>query len=283
MTNIKKTIISTVFILGLANMVFTQPLVQKYNIPLNGSDSIFCCLDDYMQEYFIRCFDINSVGNYYLSCVDKTNQNYLYLFDSNMQFKQKIKLSISYHWMYIYEGDVLAIEKFTRFSNFLHHKERAIKVDSGILSSFLSSKEIIINAYCDKAKKNRYTIYSLPSLVKVGNANNKYNLPSVFQEYLDDQDVEYKGNVNDIHVFCKLELSDSLILNYRIMLVSNSGELIASNLLREADLFPDNLCTAMGCNIEMLRVLRNGKLYFLGADKKNKSIIVAEIKITDML
>lgn len=280
----KKIILLFILIIGVVDIGFSQQSIKNHEIKLGSPDGISCVLDNHMQEYYVNGFDVDKQGNIYLVCSDSEGQKYLYKYDSKLQLKEKTKLPNNYSWVLCYDDDVLAYEHIPRLNYYIKHRDDSVKIEHSIQSLDLQNDELVVYTSDVKRNKKEWIVLSLPNLGQKETNDNPYGITGAVKEHLKGLSVEYKGKVNDLHVICKFISSDAKHpAGFEITTVDDSGKIVSSQTVYDTDLSPDIVCTNLGCNIEILRILRNGHLYFLGANKANNSFIVSEISIDELI
>lgn len=133
----------------------------------------------------------------------------------------------------------------------------------------------------DPQNPRKYKAYDLKSFSEVKGDTIAGATPAIFRKYLNLEDgYEYKGRMDGDYVLVRNKVNPDHKYGYDIIIVNGQGNVRRKLEFFDKDFYPNDVYPSIGgAWSRMLRKLRNGKLYFLGADNERSSLVVAEVDL----
>lgn len=263
-------------------------VAQKVNIKSIELPEVVCAMDEHYKEYWIEGFDVDKEGNMYLMSCDSFTQQFLYVYDKGFHLKSKDTISGDYDWLFAGNKGLAFLKNVTKDPYVLCYDGKEWKTPLHSIPSMLYSPEsetLSLKGPIYRTSKGRpvrlecSVSFSLKEWRDVTRSRYVFNLSEPFFRLLNAKSCrEYKGRYQGKHVLCDVYPTDNE-RTYNILYADDSGKIISSVSVHEKELFSDVICTPFGCNIEILRILRNGKMYFLGANKKKNRLVLGIVEL----
>lgn len=158
---------------------------------------------------------------------------------------------------------------------------------SGIELDYLTDTETLyISKVAPDKKQNQvpFMAYDLKNFIQL-KGDTVMGIPhAIYRKFFHfGNDYEYKGRLGDEYVLLQVDINTKNEYGYNIFLIDGNGEVKCSYWLTAKSLFPDNVYSYFsGADRREMRILRNGKLYFLGADNERSSLVVAEVDLRQL-
>lgn len=281
----KAKLAMTMLLALLAMTAQGQSPARQLKIPI-GADGIDCAPDGQYGEYWIYGFDTDQSGNLLIVAANAANEKTIYTVDESGNITSKSSIANDCLWMFPTSGAPAIITHTMDDGYVIKRQGQTFQLKPKSLPSMLYVPDegvayftgpLYVNTSGGLRTLPCHVSFSLKDWCLLTDRATPFRLPKAVAGFLEeDRHMEYKGMKDGNYMFCKAVYDDPVI-EYEVLTVDSAGNLLFSFPVKKADLPPDPVCTFFGCNIETERLLRNGMLYFLGADKTKKLLEVTVI------
>lgn len=270
-----------------------QQAITKRFIKIGAGTTVPLKLIDCYDIYGIGTFDVDKEGYVFILDYLSADTSKLYKFGNSGELLSAERVHCGSLGYFRTSGEpVFMTQKIinSRWGKYTLVKGNKIittPYSSGVELDYLADTEMLFISKVAPDKKQDqapFMVYDLKNFVQLQSDTAMGITSAIYRNFSHTKDdYEYKGRLGDENVHVQVDINAKNEYGYNIFLVNGDGRVKRSYWIKAKSLFPDNVYSYFsGADSREMRVLRNGKLYFLGADNERSSLVVAEVDLRQL-